>query len=349
MADKKISALTASSTPLAGTEVLPIVQSGATVKVAVSDLTKGRTVQTTGINDNNNSAVVAVTSTASAVNYLTLANAATNGSPTFTATGTDTNISIVLTPKGSGSVASPYFSTYKASAAVYNTIESDNGQSAFMQYKSFGATWSAGMSWSDASFRFCGAANLASAEYARVMSAGLAVNYAGTPRARLDIAEDTNGNLIARFGAGDNAISNGIYNRSTYISYEFGGYNNASGAKFMSGGTNGVQLANGATSWSTWSDETLKTDLQPITDATQKVKQLRTVTGRFLTDEDTVRRSFFIAQDFLTVFPEVVNQDMPDGKLGLNYTETVPLLAAAINELTDTIEALKAEIAALKA
>jgi len=44
MADKKISALTASTTPLAGTEVLPIVQSGSTVKVAVSDLTAGRSV-----------------------------------------------------------------------------------------------------------------------------------------------------------------------------------------------------------------------------------------------------------------------------------------------------------------
>lgn len=44
MADKKISALTASSTPLAGTEVLPIVQSGATVKVSVANLTAGRDV-----------------------------------------------------------------------------------------------------------------------------------------------------------------------------------------------------------------------------------------------------------------------------------------------------------------
>ena len=44
MADKKISALTASTTPLAGTEVLPIVQSGSTVKVAVSNLTAGRSV-----------------------------------------------------------------------------------------------------------------------------------------------------------------------------------------------------------------------------------------------------------------------------------------------------------------
>jgi hypothetical protein len=49
MADKKISALTAASTPLAGTEVLPIVQSGATVKVAVSDLTDGRAISATEI------------------------------------------------------------------------------------------------------------------------------------------------------------------------------------------------------------------------------------------------------------------------------------------------------------
>jgi hypothetical protein len=39
MADKKISALTSATTPLAGTEVLPIVQSSATVKVTVDNLT----------------------------------------------------------------------------------------------------------------------------------------------------------------------------------------------------------------------------------------------------------------------------------------------------------------------
>jgi hypothetical protein len=49
MADKKISALTSATTPLAGTEVLPIVQSSATVKVAVSDLTAGRTFSALGM------------------------------------------------------------------------------------------------------------------------------------------------------------------------------------------------------------------------------------------------------------------------------------------------------------
>ena len=49
MADKKISALTAATTPLAGTEVLPIVQSGTTKKVSVSDLTAGRVAAVNGV------------------------------------------------------------------------------------------------------------------------------------------------------------------------------------------------------------------------------------------------------------------------------------------------------------
>lgn len=51
MADLKISALTSATTPLAGTEVLPIVQSSTTVKVATNDLTvrNVRANATTGI------------------------------------------------------------------------------------------------------------------------------------------------------------------------------------------------------------------------------------------------------------------------------------------------------------
>lgn len=49
MANTKISALTAATTPLAGTEVLPIVQSSATVKVSVNNLTAGKTVPANAI------------------------------------------------------------------------------------------------------------------------------------------------------------------------------------------------------------------------------------------------------------------------------------------------------------
>ena len=44
MADKKISALPPAATPLAGTEVLPLVQGGTTDKVSVANLTAGRAV-----------------------------------------------------------------------------------------------------------------------------------------------------------------------------------------------------------------------------------------------------------------------------------------------------------------
>jgi hypothetical protein len=44
MADVKISGLPASTTPLAGTEVLPVVQSGVTKQVSVNNLTAGKAV-----------------------------------------------------------------------------------------------------------------------------------------------------------------------------------------------------------------------------------------------------------------------------------------------------------------
>lgn len=47
MADAKISALPASTTPLAGTEVLPIVQSSTTRQVSVANLTAGRAISAT--------------------------------------------------------------------------------------------------------------------------------------------------------------------------------------------------------------------------------------------------------------------------------------------------------------
>jgi predicted secreted protein len=49
MADVKISGLPASTTPLAGTEVLPIVQSGVTKQVSVANLTTGRAINVSGL------------------------------------------------------------------------------------------------------------------------------------------------------------------------------------------------------------------------------------------------------------------------------------------------------------
>ena len=73
MANVKISALTAATTPLVGTEVLPIVQSGVTVNVAVSNLTAGRSVSSTAI---------AITGSTSGT--ATIVTPAVAGTPTLT-------------------------------------------------------------------------------------------------------------------------------------------------------------------------------------------------------------------------------------------------------------------------
>lgn len=56
------------------------------------------------IGDANGNELLKFTATASAVNEVTLANAATGNNPTLTASGGDTNIGINLVPKGTGEI-----------------------------------------------------------------------------------------------------------------------------------------------------------------------------------------------------------------------------------------------------
>jgi len=61
---------------------------------------------TTSINDSAGNELFKVTATGSAVNELTVANAATGNGPTLSATGGDTDIDINITPKGTGRIKS---------------------------------------------------------------------------------------------------------------------------------------------------------------------------------------------------------------------------------------------------
>jgi hypothetical protein len=58
----------------------------------------------TSVLDTGGAELLKVTATGSAVNELTLANAATTNNPTLSATGDDSNVGIDLTPKGLGAV-----------------------------------------------------------------------------------------------------------------------------------------------------------------------------------------------------------------------------------------------------
>lgn len=58
----------------------------------------------TDISDTNGNEIFKITATASAVNEITVANAAAGGTPTFSSTGSDTNIDLKLQGKGTGIV-----------------------------------------------------------------------------------------------------------------------------------------------------------------------------------------------------------------------------------------------------
>jgi len=143
-----------------------------------------------------------------------------------------------------------------------------------------------------------------------------------------------------------------------------GPYTGNATAFIISENTNfGVYLPNtSATAWSSASDERLKENLVPIENGLTKVCSLRSVIGNFIADEEKTKKPFLIAQDVQAVLPEAVTVTPSGEHLGIAYTETIPLLVAAIKELkaindtqaetltqqTEAINALTARIVALE-
>jgi len=127
----------------------------------------------------------------------------------------------------------------------------------------------------------------------------------------------------------------------------FGTNSASAGANFyvLNTAGSGVYLVSGNTAWTATSDERFKDIIEPISGAVEKTKALRSVIGKYKTDPDGTRRSFLIAQDVQAVFPEAV--DASDAsKLGVQYTDVIPLLVAAIKEQQALIESLTARLAA---
>jgi hypothetical protein len=107
MADSKISALPASTTPLAGTEVLPIVQSSTTKQVSVANLTAGRAVSAASLT--LTTTALAVTSGGTGVTTSTgTGNTVLSAAPTFSGDVTlSTGNVVVANGKGIDFSATP--------------------------------------------------------------------------------------------------------------------------------------------------------------------------------------------------------------------------------------------------
>jgi hypothetical protein len=161
----------------------------------------------------------------------------------------------------------------------------------------------------------------------------------GTFKGIQNAAGGTGANFLSRNSSGtaSRQWNFGMNSVDEYVVYGH------SGTSFNSG----AYIAWGGTSWTAQSDERSKDIIEPITDAVNKVATLRAVIGKYKTDEEGKRRSFLIAQDVQAVLPEAVDASKPDN-LGVQYTEVIPLLVAAIKELNAKVDAQAVRIAELE-
>ena len=100
------------------------------------------------IRDANGLEVLKFTETGSAVNEMTIANAATSGTPTLSTTGSDTNITLLISPKGSGVINVPASYAARAgfgtnSLATKEYVDNNSSTETFARRASFTANSSA--------------------------------------------------------------------------------------------------------------------------------------------------------------------------------------------------------------
>jgi len=121
----------------------------------------------------------------------------------------------------------------------------------------------------------------------------------------------------------------------------------------------GVVLSHGNTSWSTHSDERIKENITSLENVLPDIKSVRCVKYNLKGQSDT--KIGFIAQDWESKFPEVVQENgeqviETDGSVSMaensksttsvkimQYTETIPVLLKAIQELEARIATLESK------
>ena len=116
--------------------------------------------------------------------------------------------------------------------------------------------------------------------------------------------------------------------------------------------TAGPYVSAGNNSWTNSSDERLKNITGLITNGLESVNTLRAARYTWKDDLTNKPKVGLIAQDVQKVLPEAVetftkyNSEDTTEYLGVTYTEVIPLLVAAIQELSAELTALKAKVGA---
>jgi hypothetical protein len=350
MADSKISALPASTTPLAGTEVLPIVQSSTTKQVSVANLTAGRTFDALGMT---------LTSTDAGANEApTLDLYRDSASPAVS----DTLGEIQFNGEDSAGNKQKYACIHGSILSPTSTAEA--GQIHF-------ETQTAGASTEK---MIIGTTNLVINEIGAVFN----VRIEGDTDANLFYTDATNSRVgvgtispATKLDVNGTITSTGVVSSGDFYlgtTSSSGGWFSTVGNNAKFGWTNLTNTATAAvagfynslsvnvgtittdaisTSFNTTSDYRLKENVQPMTGALAKVAQLKPVTYKWIANGADGQG--FIAHELAEVVPDCVTGEKDavydDGKpkyQGIDTSYLVATLTAAIQELNDKFEEYKA-------
>ncbi|KAB2871090.1 MAG: tail fiber domain-containing protein, partial [Bacteroidales bacterium] len=179
----------------------------------------------------------------------------------------------------------------------------------------------------------------------------------------------TSGNVFIGYGAGaGTTVANRLYISSASGNLIYGEFDNKlvginvttptqtldvnGNARFRSigsGAYSGVvnRMADGTLTTAT-SDIRLKENVSVLENSLSKVLKLRGVNFTWKANPELGNRIGFIAQEVEAVLPELVFTNENDGYKGVNYAEMTAVLVEAVKEQQKQIEALKAELEALK-
>lgn len=294
MADKKISALTGASTPLAGTEVLPIVQSGATVKTTALSLTTGQ-----------------------AINPLSIVLTGVNG---------------CLANNGA-TTSGKYISFYNTSGGIQLGVESSTG----------------------------GTQVIGSTPYQSLVVGKASIGFSANDGAALHMTLTTSGDFLVKktaLGAtvlGAEIRASGQIN-SASANTDFWNSYNTTAAAFRFYVTAAGTINATSTTITGISDVRLKENIRDLDDGLDIVMALkpRKFDWKANKGKGTLNDRGFIAQEFETVFPDMIEEwkdPAPEGEKPYKAVNAnlIPTLVKAIQEQQAIIFSLTSRITALEA
>ena len=219
---------------------------------------------------------------------------------------------------------------------------------------------------------FAQGATATQVERLRISSAG-DFSWGENSNSSLWLATDHNGAYYRR-AQGSHQFANKSSNGYSVVYVNKNTGSGQSDTRYIAFYWNGTQIGyinynSGVIQYYTGSDHRLKENITDITDGISTVKQLKPKNFNFINDENKTTHSGFLAHEVQEVLPslvngvkdEVVTQESVDAGTqpedsktgdpiyqGLDYGKVTPLLTAAIKELIAKVEALEADVAALK-